>query len=325
MPDRHAIDRGRRRGRQSRVRIGIFLSNNPAAPLDSMISRARALEARGFELVWLSQLYDYEALSLAAMLGLQTQRMALGTWVVPTYPRHPTVLAQQALTAQAASGNRLVLGIGLSHKVVIEKRLGLNFGKPVRHMREYLEVLLPLLRGEAVAHRGQEFNVRLTVAVPGTQAPPVYVGALGPQMLRLAARLADGVAIWLGGAEYLERFALAELREGARSAGRSLPRIAVGLPIAVCSDREAGRAAAVAQNAMSAALPSYQGALARGGAKGPEDVALLGDEEHVRAELARLAALGVDDFNAVCVPIPEEPQALERTLALLADVVRQQS
>ena len=290
--------------------------------MERMLERARAFEARGFELIWLSQLYDYEALSLAALVGRETARTAIGTWVVPTWPRHPTVLAQQALTAQAASGNRLILGIGLSHQVVIEKRLGLDFGRPVRHMREYLEVLLPLLRGEPVAYRGQAYRVRLTVAVPAAQAPQVFVGALGPQMLRLSARLADGVAIWLGGAEYLERFALAELRAGAEAGGRPLPRIAVGLPVAVCSDRAAGRAAAAAMNSQSAALPSYQGALARGGAKGPEDVALIGDEAHVRAELARLAALGVTDFNAVCTPIPEEPDALERTHALLAEVAR---
>lgn len=324
MPEPRAIDRGTACRRQSRVRIGIFLSSNPPGPLGSMLARARAFEAQGFGLIWLSQLYDYEALSLAALLGRETERAEIGTWVVPTWPRHPTVLAQQALTAQAASGNRLILGIGLSHKVVIEKRMGLDFAKPVRHMREYLEVLMPLLRGEPVAHRGEAYRVRLTVAVPEAQAPPVFVGALGPQMLRMSARLADGVAIWLGGAEYLERFALAELREGAQSAGRPLPRIAVGLPVAVCSDRAAGRAAAARMNAQSAALPSYQSALVRGGAEGPEDVALVGDEEHVRGELARLAALGVTEFNAVCTPIPEEPHALERTHELLADVARAQ-
>jgi F420-dependent oxidoreductase-like protein len=304
------------------VRIGIYLSSRPAQPLAALLADARRLEQLGIDQIWFGQLYDYEALTLAALLGRETTRVELGTWVVPTYPRHPSVLAQQALTAQAASGNRLLLGIGLSHQVVIEKRLGLDFSRPVRHMREYLEVLLPLLRGEPVAHQGEEFRVRLTVAVPEAKAPPVLVGALGPQMLRLCARLADGVAIWLGGAEYLERFALEQLRVASRSAGRPFPRLAVGLPIAVCRDIAAGRAAAARMNQQSAALPSYQGALVRGGAKGAEDVALLGDEDQVRAQLARLAALGVSDFNAVCTPIPEEPDALARTHALLAAVAR---
>jgi F420-dependent oxidoreductase-like protein len=313
-----------RPGDKARVRIGVFLSSNPAQALERVFERARRLEEQGIGLIWLSQLYDYDALALAALLGRETRRAQIGTWVVPTFPRHPTALAQQALTAQAASGNRLVLGIGLSHQVVIEKRLGLDFSRPVRHMREYLEVLLPLLRGESVAYRGEMFRVRLGIRVPGALAPPVLVGALGPQMLRLCARLADGVAIWLGGPVYLEQFAVPLLREASAAAGRPFPRLAVGLPIAVCSDLAAGRAAAARQNDQSAALPSYQGALARGGAKGPEDVAILGDETAVRAQLARLAALGVTDFNAVVTPIPEEPGAVERTHALLAALAREQ-
>jgi len=300
------------------VRIGVYLASGPLQPLEQQISQARRLEARGIEMLWLSQLFEYEALALAALLGRETRRVALGTWVVPTYPRHPGVMAQQALTAQAASGDRLVLGIGLSHRVVIEKRLGLDFSRPVRHMREYLEVLLPLLHGEPVAHEGDRYRVRLALRIADAKPPPVLVAALGPQMLRLSARLADGVAIWLGGAAFLERFALAHLREASAEAGRPLPRLAVGLPIAVCRDPAAARAEAARWLAPSSALPSYRAVLARGGAAAPEDVAILGDESHVRAELLRLAALGVSDFNAVCVPLPAEPDSLERTHALLA-------
>ena len=301
------------------MRIGVHLSTRPEKPLERVIDEARRLEQAGLDLLWIDQLYDYEALSLAALLGRETRRIALGTWVVPTYPRHPSVLAQQALTAQAASGNRLVLGIGLSHRVVIEKHLGLDFSRPVRHMREYLEVLLPLLRGEPVAHDGQCFRLRIRVGVPGAEAPPVLVGALGPQMLRLCARKADGVAIWLGGAEFLERFALAHLREASAAAGRSFPRLAVGLPIAVCRDRNAAREAAARWLAPSSALPSYRSVLARGGVAAPEDVAILGDEAEVGVQLERLAALGVSDFNAWCIPLPEERDSLERTHALLAE------
>src|SRR5262245_60560660 len=265
------------------MRIGVYLSTRPAQPLARIIERARRLEQRGIAQLWISQLYDYDALVLAALVGSETQRIALGTWVVPTFPRHPAAMAQQALTAQVASGNRLVLGIGLSHPVVIEKRLGIPFARPVRHMREYLEVLLPLLRGEPVAHEGACFRVRMTASVPDAKPPPVLVGALGPQMLRLCARLADGVAIWLGGAGFLERFALEPLREASAAAGRPFPRLAVGLPIAVCRDRASARAVAARMLAQSSALPAYESVLARGGAAAPEDVAILGDETEVRA------------------------------------------
>src|SRR4030095_8975435 len=135
------------------------------------------------------------------------------------------------------------------------------------------------------------------------------VGALGPQMLRLCARLADGVAIWLGGAAFLEGFALAHLREASAAAERPFPRLAVGLPIAVCRARMAARAL----RAERPALRAFRAARARGGAAAPVDVAVLGDEAEVRAQLARLAALGVSDFNAVCMPVPGEPDSLERT------------
>jgi len=300
------------------MRVGVHLPLRPARPLEAVIEQARQLEARGLGALWIDQLYDYEALSLAALLGRETRHIALGSWVVPTPPRHPVVLAQQALTAQAASGNRLLLGIGLSHRAVIEKRLGLDYAKPVRQMREVLEVLLPLLRGESVDYRGEFQRVRLSVGIAGAEAPPVLVGALGPQMLRLAARLADGVAIWLGGAPFLEDFALPLLREASDAAGRPLPRLAVGLPVAVCRDPHAARAVVAQRLAASAALPSYRDTLARGGAAAPEDVALVGDEAEVGDALAQLAALGVGDFNAWCVPLPDEPEAMERTHALLA-------
>ena len=141
------------------MRIGVYLSTRPPQPLERIIEQARRLEQRGLERLWIGQVDDYDALALCALVGRETRRIALATWVVPTYPRHPGALAQQALTAQAASRNRLMLGIGLSHRVVIEKRLGLDFSRPVRHMREYLEVLLPLLRGEPVAYEGQLFRV----------------------------------------------------------------------------------------------------------------------------------------------------------------------
>ena len=181
---------------------------------------------------------------------------------------------------------------------------------------------MPLLRGEQVAHEGQCFRVAWpSISAPDAKAPPVLVGALGPQMLRLCARLADGVAIWLGGAEFLERFALAHLREASAAAGRPFPRLAVGLPIAVCQ-RSRGRARVRGAGSRRAPrCPPTRGARARRLAA-PEQVAILGDEAQVRAELDRLAALGLSDFNAVCVPSPDEPDSLERTHALLAEVAR---
>ena len=304
------------------MQIGLYLSNVPARPLERVLKRVRGAEEDGFRTLWFSQLYDYEALSLIALAGQATSRIELGTWVVPTYPRHPTALAQQALTAQAASGNRLALAVGLSHKVVIEKRLGLDYGRPVRHMREYLEVLRPLLQGEALEHQGQEFRVRLRVGVPGAEPPPLLLAALGPQMLGLAGRLADGAAVWLGGPRYLGEFAVPRLREAAERAGRPPPRVVAGLPVCVCDSEAAGRAAVAEMVTQSAALPSYRAVLEREGARSPEDVGLVGSESEVREELERLAALGVTDFNAVVAGAGGEPESARRTLDFLAGLSR---
>ena len=301
------------------MRIGVYLSTRPPQPLERMIEQARALEQRGIELLWIGQLYDYEALALAALLGRETQRIALGTWVVPTYPRHPSVLAQQALTAQAASDNRLVLGIGLSHQVVIEKRLGLDFSRPVRHMREYLEVLLPLLRGEPVAHEGQLFPRAALRECPRRE---------GATRASRRTRTADAAAVrarsptaWRSGWRRRVPRALRARApaRGERRGGASVPAPRRGPP-----DRGLPRSRGRARDGRAMAGPELRAALVpgrararrRGGARGHRDP---GDEAEVRAQLARLAALGVSDFNAVCMPFPEEPDSLERTHALLAE------
>ena len=305
------------------MNIGLYLSNVPAQPLERVLKRVRGAEEAGFRTLWFSQLYDYEALGLIALAGRETSQIELGTWVVPTFPRHPTALAQQALTAQAASGNRVALAVGLSHRAVIEKRLGLDYSRPVRHMREYLEVLQPLLAGEAVDHRGEEFRVRLRVGVPGAAPPPLLLAALGPQMLRLAGRLADGAAVWLGGPRYLGELAMPSLREAAERAGRPPPRVVAGLPVCVCDSRAAGSAAVAEMVTPSSDLPSYRAVLEREGARRPEDVGLVGSETQVRERLARLAALGVTDFNAVVAGARGEPDSARRTLDFLAGLSRE--
>jgi F420-dependent oxidoreductase-like protein len=231
-------------------------------------------------------------------------------------------MAQQALTVQASSGGRLVLGIGLSHEAVMSKRLGIPFTRPVGHMRDYLEVLMPLLQGARVDHSGVEHHVRLQLGVPGVAAPQVLVGALGPQMLRLTGRLADGAAIWLGGQRYLEDFALPLLNESARKAGRPAPRVAVGLAVAVCDDIDEGREAVGRAIDRSAALPSYRAVLERGGAESASETALIGPEDEVRARLRDLARLGVSDFHAIPVGVGPAADSLARTHALLAECAR---
>ncbi len=151
------------------MRIGIGIGAPFAADgtIDSLIDEVAKAEADGFAGVWMANIFSNDALMSLTLAGRVTKTIELGTFVVPTYPRHPVVLAQQALTAAAATGGRFTLGIGLSHKVVIENVLGLDYSRPVRHMREYLSVLMPLLSEGQVSFQGEEYRVAARVNVPG--------------------------------------------------------------------------------------------------------------------------------------------------------------
>src|SRR5262249_54198495 len=168
------------------MRIGIFGGLTANGPIDRIVDEARVAAEDGFATFWLPQIFGVDALMALAIVGREVPRIELGTAVVPTYPRHPAVLAQQALATQAAVGGRLALGIGLSHQLVIEGMYGYSFAKPVRHLREYLEILMPLVRGEAASFDGETVHAHIAVDVQGATPFPVLVAALGPQMLELA-------------------------------------------------------------------------------------------------------------------------------------------
>ena len=160
------------------MRIGVMFDTE--VPFDETVVQVTSLRDAGIQTAWASQIFGYDALTALAAIGREVSGIDLGTAVVPTYPRHPVMLAGQALTVQAATGGRLTLGIGLSHQVVIENVFGLPFEKPARHMREYLSILIPLLEGEQVSFAGETLRAStfgpLQIDAP---APPVLVAALG--------------------------------------------------------------------------------------------------------------------------------------------------
>src|SRR6185436_19459379 len=130
------------------MRIGIGIGDIAGAPagIDDLVAQARRAEADGFASGWFANIFGMDAIMAAALCGRATSHIELGTAVVPTFPRHPIAMAQQALSAQAACNGRFALGVGLSHQIVIETMLGFSFAKPYSHMREYLAVLGPLIR-----------------------------------------------------------------------------------------------------------------------------------------------------------------------------------
>lgn len=300
------------------MRIGIMIgaSAREDGGLDGVVERAKAYEARGFHSLWMANVFSYDAIGALGIVGRETSRIELGSAVVPTYPRHPVAIAQQALTTQAASRGRFVLGIGLSHQLVIEGLLGLSYARRAAHMREYLEVLAPLLRGEPASWKGEEYRVQAALQVPGAAPVPVLVAALGPAMLRLAGRLASGTVTWMTGPKTLADHTVPVLAAAAREAGRPAPRVVAGLPIALVRDAGAARERAARDFSIYAQLPSYRAMLDREGAAGPADVAIAGDERALGDALRRLEEAGVTDF---CAAVFEpEPGAAARTAEYLA-------
>lgn len=269
-----------------------------ATDIDGMAAAARAAHDQGFATYWVAQIFGLDALTALAVVGREVPGIEVGTAVVPTYPRHPIMLAAQALTVQQASGNRLVLGIGLSHQMVIESIFGLSYEKPVRHMREYLAALAPLLHDQHVGTTGETISANVTLTIADVQAPPVLVAALGPRMLELAGKAAAGTITWMTGPATLAAHTVPTITKFAAGAGRPAPRVAVGLPVCVTDDAEAARERAARVFEIYGHLPAYRAMLDREGAAGPADVAIVGDEATVRAGIRRIEDAGCTDFVA---------------------------
>jgi F420-dependent oxidoreductase-like protein len=280
------------------VRIGLFGGDVAGGPVDAMVDAAGAAADDGFDTFWMPQIFGFEALSALAIVGREVPRIMLATGVVPTYPRHPVTMAQEALTAQAASDGRLVLGIGLSHQPVIEGMFGMSFEKPVRHMREYLEVLVPLTRGEPVSLAGEVYRVNARLDVKGAAPVPIVVAALGPKMLELAGRTVDGTVTWMTGVQTVASHVVPTITAAAKAAGRPAPSVVVGLPVCVTDDADGARERIGRTFQIYGSLPSYRAMLDREGVEGPADVAIVGNEKTVGAALDQVAEAGATEFLA---------------------------
>ncbi len=306
-----------------RIGIGIGeISGSPVGP-DGLIEQARQAEADGFASGWFANIFGIDAIMAAAMCARETSRIELGTAVVPTYPRHPVAMAQQALSAQAIAKGRFALGIGLSHQVVIEMMFGLSFAKPYSHMREYLEVLVPLIREGAVSHMGDEFRVNVPqLGVHGGGPCPILVAALAPKMLALTGKVADGTITWMTGPKTIRDHTAPRLNEAAAAAGRPKPRVVVGLPIAVTTHVDAARESAARGFQIYGTLPSYRAMLDREGAEGPGDVVIAGDESAVGEQLQALAAAGATDYLAVPFRVDGDDDSIARTRDFLVRLAK---
>jgi F420-dependent oxidoreductase-like protein len=267
--------------------------------VDTLVSLSEEAAASGVRSVWVSQQFDHDALSMAAVIGHAVPGIGVGTSVVPIYPRHPIVVSSQAQTAQAASHGRFTLGLGLGAPRTVERAFGVDASRPIRHLREYLTVLGSLLTTGAADFAGQTVVASTTMpaAVAGAQPPvPVLVAAMGPQALRVTGELADGTLPYLAGPRTLAEFIVPTITEAARAAGRPAPRIVVALAGVVTADADGVRAAAAEQMAFYLNVPSYRAVLEREGVAHPAELAVIGDEENLAAAIGRYFEAGATEI-----------------------------
>jgi F420-dependent oxidoreductase-like protein len=311
------------------MRIGLFISDvsGEQTTIDQLLANARAAEALGFTTGWVPHIpWSLDGLTALALAGQVTNRIELGTAVMPTYPRHPMAMAQQAMSTQAATNGRLALGVGPSHPVVIESMHGLEYARPVHHTREYVEILRAAFAGSGhVEYRGEMFGFASMLTVPGSTPAPIMIAALAPKMLQLAGELTDGTITYWANERAVGEHIVPRITAAADAAERPAPRVVVGLPVAVVDDADAGRDRAEKLFAAYLNIPTYQRILSRGGDDtSPADVAVIGTEAEVVERLRSYASAGATDLCATALGLDDDRDASQRrTIELLASLAPQ--
>lgn len=267
------------------------------ASVTAIAEHAATAAEQGFAHYWLAEhpTGGLDALTTLALVGQRVPDIELGTAIVPTFPRHPMALAGQALTVADAIGQRLTVGVGLSHEPMMAQ-LGIGFDRPIRHLREYLSILMPLLREGAANFNGELLSCDAKLFQRPQHDVPVLVAALGLQALAVAGEWADGTTLaWVGPRTIREHIA-PRLREAASEHQRPIPRIVATLPICVTEQPTTVRESIGKGLSLYGRLPSYRAMFEREGASGPADVAVVGSRTEVMDQIAALAEAGVTDF-----------------------------
>jgi F420-dependent oxidoreductase-like protein len=291
------------------MRIGIMIgpeARNAAGKVDKLCDDARAADAAGFATAWIPQLpQDFDAMTAVALMGRVTDRIELGTAVVPLQPRHPIALGQQALSVQAACAGRFALGVGPSHHWVIDTMLGLPYEQPAQLVEDYLDVFDAMFHGPSpVDVENERFRIHNPLDVTDLAPTPVLLAALGPVMLRIAGERTDGTILWMADERAIATHVVPRITKAADGAGRPSPRVVAGIPVGVCGDDEVDAARERANRILGHAeySPNYQRLLERGDATDVGDIAAVGSEADVERRLRSFADAGTTDLSARILP-----------------------
>jgi F420-dependent oxidoreductase-like protein len=307
------------------VRIGL---TGGGSSVDSIVRQAQQAEADGFSALWYASAVAGDPLVAMALAGGATASIELGTAVLQTYPCHPLLQANRVVAAANAMGRPgLTLGLGPSHRPIVEDVLGQSYARPARNTEEYLRIVGALLRDGDADFDGQEWSTHSNGRMAKSDHPiPVLLAALSPRMLTIAGRYADGVVLWMAAAPAIEESIVPVLRAAAIAAGRPAPRVVAGLPVAVHDDLAAAREAVAATATGYGAATNFARIIASGGGASAADVAIVGDEAAVQGQLERLIEAGATDVWAQPVAVGQDRKqrraSLQRTRTLLSALAR---
>jgi F420-dependent oxidoreductase-like protein len=295
--------------------------------LDAARTLAVRSEEQGFFGMWLGSSFGFDSFIASALAGEATNRVQLGIAVVPTWPRHPVVMAQQAATASAACGGRFRLGIGPSHEPVMGM-YGIEFDRPVGHIREYLAVLQALLHEGRVKYKGDRYRVLGFLDIADAPPPPVMLGVLQAQMARVAGRYADGALCWLTPAPYLEEVIAPNLAQGAARAERAAPPLIAEMPCALTDDVDAALAMATRDLAVYPQMPFYRAIFESAGIEvSPEwnremveAAVLYGDAEELARKIRGLFDVGADEVVLSPFGVGDDPSSQAACIKVLSEL-----
>ncbi len=313
--------------RPTRERIGLMVNGtNTAAAIKTIV----AAETAGVQQIWMGQPPSSpDVLTTLAAAAIKTSIVRLGTAIIPTYPRHPVVLAQEVLALHDIAPGRLRLGIGPSHRAIVEDIYGLPQTTPLVHLREYVKVLHSLLWDGKVDHHGEFFNV--VVEFPRTAQIPVLISTLGKKAFQLAGEIADGALSWMCPVPYLLHTGIPLLRKAATANGRSNPTPLVAhVPVALSQDRDSVMAAGHKMFEMYSKLPFYVKMFADAGFPLTSDkevtdefvnnMIISGNEDTVATSLTKLLDAGLDELMVSLVPVVDEKYEQTQLMRLIGQL-----
>ncbi|WNI27878.1 LLM class F420-dependent oxidoreductase [Streptomyces sp. ITFR-6] len=290
--------------------------------IDASVRLAAEAAAAGLRSAWFGQTFGADSPQLAAIVGREVPGIDVGTSAIPVFGRHPLTVSSQALTAQAATHGRYHLGLALGTRLLTEGGFGIPFERPIARLREFLTALRQLTETGTADFHGELLtaNTPVPAHVPGAEAGvPLLVAAMGPQALRVSGELADGILPYLAGPRALAEHIVPAVTEAARNAGRPAPRIVALVHGVVTSDPDAARATATEQLAFYEQIPSYARVVELSGGKRAADVAVIGDERTVAAEVQRYRDAGATEVVFSGTDLAGEADR-HRTWALLGEL-----